>query len=122
MRIELAPFGIEVITLQPGKITSKFGDTAARILKELIPQNSVYSPIFQYIEMRARAGQLDATEATKFARRIVGAVTREKPPRLLRFGKNSWKMPFYKWAFPAPLMDFVLRRLFGLHLLRQFSN
>lgn len=122
MRLEMASFGIEVITLQPGKISSNFGETAARILKELIPKNSLYAPILQYIEMRARASQLGAAEATKFARKIVAAVTRQKPPSLLRFGKNSWGMPFYKWAFPIPLLDSVLRRLFGLHLLRQPSS
>jgi len=118
MRLEMASFGIEVITLQPGKISSNFGETAARILKELIPKNSLYAPIFQYIEMRARASQLDAEESTKFARKVVAVVTRQKPPSLLRFGKNSLAMPFYKWAFPTPLLDSVLRRLFGLHLLR----
>ncbi len=122
MRLEMAPFGIEIITLQPGKIASKFGDTASRIMKELIPKNSLYSSIVQYIEMRAGASQLGASQATKFARRIVLAVTRRKPPRLLRFGRNSWAMPLYKWAFPISLLDSMLRRLFGLHLLRRPST
>jgi NAD(P)-dependent dehydrogenase (short-subunit alcohol dehydrogenase family) len=122
MRLEMAPFGIEVIMLQPGKIASKFGDTAARILKELIPKNSLYAPVFQYIEMRARASQAGASEATKFAHRIVVSITHQKPPSLLRFGKNSWGMPFYKWTVPIPLLDTVLRRLFGLHLLKQPSS
>lgn len=121
MRLEMAPFGIEIITLQPGKIASKFGDTASRIMKELIPPNSLYSSIVQYIEMRAGASQLGASQARKFARRIVVAVTRRKPPSLLRFGRNSWAMPLYKWAFPISLLDSVLRRLFGLNLLRQPS-
>ena len=118
MRLEMAPLGIKVIVLQPGKIASKFGDTASRILKGLIPKNSLYSPIVQYMETRARTSQVGAAEATKFARSIVAAVTTQKPPSLLRFGKNSWAMPFYKWAFPTPMLDSVLRRLFGLHLLR----
>lgn len=121
MRLEMAPFGIEVITLQPSKIASKFGDTAARTLKELIPKNSLYSPIFRFMEIRALASQHGATETWKIARRIVHVVTKEKPPRLLRFGKNSWKIPFYK-SLPLALMDRVLSRLFGLHLLRQQSN
>lgn len=118
MRLEMAPFGIQVITLQPGKISSNFSKTAARILTQLIPKNSLYAPIFQYIEMRARASQLGAASAKKFAPKIVAEVTRQKPPPLLRFGRNSWAMPFYKWAFPLPLLDFLLRRLFGLHFLR----
>jgi len=122
MRMELAPFGIEVITLQPSKIVSKFGDTAARISRELIPQNSLYSRILQFINIRARASQSGATDATKFARRIVDAVTREKPPRLIRLGKDSWKMSIYKWAVPMKLMDSVLSRMFGLHILQKRSR
>jgi len=121
MRMEMAPFGIEVITLQPGKIASKFGDTAARILKELTIQDSPYCHIFPYMERRAKASQLGATEATRFAHRIVVAVTRDKPPSLLRFGKNSWKMPISKWAVPTKLMDSVLSKMFGLDLLQKQS-
>lgn len=122
LRIEMSPFGIEVITLQPAKIVSKFGDSAAIVLRKLLPQDSVYSPILQFIEMRARASQSDATSASKFARRIVTAVTRQKPPRLLRLGREYLKMPIYKWAVPMKLMDGILRRMFGLHLLRKQSK
>jgi NAD(P)-dependent dehydrogenase (short-subunit alcohol dehydrogenase family) len=120
MRMEMAPFGIGVITLQPAKIASKFGDTAARLLRELVPPSSLYLPIFQSMKKRALASQFGATEATQIARQIVSAVTRTSPPRLLRLGKNSWIMPFFRWAFPLALTDCVLSRLFGLHLLRQY--
>lgn len=122
MRMEMAPFGIEVITLQPGKIASKFGDTAARILWELVPPNSLYSPIFRFMEKRALASQSGATEATEIARQVVRAVTRERPRRLVRLGKNSWIMPLFRWGFPLALTDYVLSKLFGLDLLRDRSN
>jgi short-subunit dehydrogenase len=118
MRMEMAPFGIEVITLQPGKIASKFGDTAARILRELVPPNSLYSPIIRFMEKRALASQSGATEATEIARQVVCAVTKKKPPRLLRLGKYSWIMPFSKWALPLVLIDRALSKAFGLYLLR----
>lgn len=119
MRMELAPFGIKVITLEISKIKSEFGETAARILKELTPQNSFYSPIISYIEIRAKSSQLGAKDAREFARRIVCAVTREDPPPLFRYGKDSWKIPIYKLVIPIKLMDNVLSRMFGLHLLQQ---
>jgi hypothetical protein len=68
--------------------------------------------------MRAKASQLSAKDAMEFARLIVIKVTREKPPRLIRFGKDSWKIPIYKWAIPINLMDKVLSRMFGLQLLQ----
>jgi NAD(P)-dependent dehydrogenase (short-subunit alcohol dehydrogenase family) len=122
LRIEMAPFGIKVVTLQPAKIASKFGDSAANVLRKLLPKDSIYSSIFQFIEMRARASQSDATSAAKFARSIVKTVTRNKPPRLLRLGRESLKMPFYKWAVPMKLMDGILGKMFGLHLLQKQSK
>jgi short-subunit dehydrogenase len=119
MRMEMAPFGIGVITLKPAKIASKFGDTAARLLRELLPPSSLYLPIFQFMEKRALASQSGATDATQIARQIVRAVTSKRPRRLIRLGKNSWLMPFFRWGFPLTLTDYVLSRLFGLHLLRQ---
>jgi NAD(P)-dependent dehydrogenase (short-subunit alcohol dehydrogenase family) len=119
MRIEMAPFGVDVITLQLGKIASKFGDTAARVLEESFQKNSFYSPIFQYIEMRAVASQLKATDATKLAHRIVAAVTQDKPPCFIRLGRESCKMPLYKWGVPIRLLDNVLGKMFGLRLLQK---
>ena len=119
MRMELAPFGIKVITLEISKIKSKFGETAERILKELTPQNSFYSPIFSSIEMRAKVSQIGAKDAKEFARRIVCTVTRESPPPLFHYGKDSWKIPIYKLVIPIKLMDNALSKMFGLHLLQQ---
>jgi NAD(P)-dependent dehydrogenase (short-subunit alcohol dehydrogenase family) len=122
MRLEMAPFGIGVITLQPAKIASKFGDTAARLLRELVPPSSLYLSIFRFMEKRALASQSGATDATQIARKIVRAVTSKRPRRLIRLGKNSWIMPFFRWGFPLALTDCVLSRLFGLHLLRRQQN
>lgn len=122
MRMEMAPFGIGVITLQPTKIASKFGDTAARLLRELLPPSSLYLPIFEFMKKRALASQSGAAEATHIARQIVRAVTRKRPRRLIRLGENSWIMPFFRWGFPLALTDCVLSRLFGLHLLRRQQN
>jgi NAD(P)-dependent dehydrogenase (short-subunit alcohol dehydrogenase family) len=115
MRLELAPFGIHVISLQPGAIKSKFGDTASQSVKGVLAAGSLYTPVKEFIESRAMEGQKGAMPADEFARRSVRDIMKSKPPRVIRYGKNSTKMPIMKWLFPASVLDAVLSKRFGLN-------
>ncbi len=44
-RMELKPFGIQVLTVQPGAIESAFGDNTAAITEGLIQNNSAYKTL-----------------------------------------------------------------------------
>ena len=112
LRMELAPFGIQVITVQPGAIASDFGAHAADGL-ERYQADSLYSGIAEFIEARARLSQSDVTPAADFAREVVDAVTRPRPPAVLRFGKGSWRLPAIG-RLPAGIRDRLLGNRFGL--------
>ena len=79
MRMELAPFGIRVTTVQPGAVESRFGERAGRGV-ERFREGSLYSQVFDSIEARARASQVGSMPATEFAHLLVGAVTAASPP------------------------------------------
>ncbi len=119
MRMELAPFGIDVILVQPGGVVSKFSDTAGRVLTGNIREDSVYASIRKFIEARAQAGQMGAMDAGEFARRVVSLLTQRQVPRIIRLGANSIKLPAYKWGLPGALVDKMLSRKFGLNKLRK---
>ena len=121
LRMELAPFGIEVITLQSGGVASSFGDTAAQWLEKGITEDSLYYPIKRYMEGRAKAGQEKAMQASDFAHRVAAAVTAEQPPALLRLGEKSTIMPLYKIVVPIRGLDRFLRKKFGLEKLKRPS-
>lgn len=112
LRMELAPWGIDVITLQPGSIRSSFGYRAKQGL-DLCRAPSLYSGYSDQIEKRAMASQDGAMPARAFAGLVVEAVTRRRPPAILRAGKHSILLPLLA-HLPTRLRDRMLSRKFGL--------
>ncbi|MBE9110319.1 SDR family oxidoreductase [Nodosilinea sp. LEGE 07298] len=114
LRMELAPFGIQVITVQPGAIQSNFGHVAEEGLAGVLSPESWYAPLEAKIRARAGLSQAQATPADAFAEQLVAAVMRPQPPRTIRLGKKSGWLPLLKQLLPPRLMEFLLRRQFGL--------
>lgn len=114
MRMELAPFGIQVITVQPGGIQSRFGATASRGVEERQADQSIYAPIADAIAARANASQQDATPAEVFAREMVEAVLVEQPAPVVCIGHGSTMMPWLRRWVPLRRLDRVLSKRFKL--------
>ncbi|MAT92127.1 MAG: short-chain dehydrogenase [Halioglobus sp.] len=112
MRMELSPFGIRVVTVQPGGIRSSFGDHAESGLQ--LPPDSLYRPVEKGIRARAQAGQQGATPAQEFARHVAARLLREPPPAIIRGGKNSTRLPLLKKLLPLAAFDAMNRKIFGL--------
>ncbi len=115
LRIELAPFGIDVITVQPGAIQSSFGKTATRELEKSLPENSLYQSIEETLRRRAGASQERPTTAEAFSEKLVSILLQEKKPAIIRIGRGSFVMPFIRRWLPQPLLQRLLSRLFNLN-------
>jgi NAD(P)-dependent dehydrogenase (short-subunit alcohol dehydrogenase family) len=116
LRMELAPFGIAVVTVQPGAIKSGFGEAAIKTVK-LDPQ-SVYASVSDYIRIRARASQERPTSAEEFSRLLVNKLSQKKIPRLIRIGRESVRLPLLK-KLPVGLLDYIMTKAFGLDKLKK---
>ncbi len=116
LRLELAPFGIRVMEVQPGAIASRFASHATQEAEQLLDQASPWWPIRDGIRARARASQDNPTSAEEFAQGAVAALQRPRPPRLLRLGNGSRLMPLVAWLVPKGVLDRVLKKRFGLNL------
>lgn len=116
MRMELAPFGIRVITVQPGSIKSNFGSTALKSASRFHGR-SMYYPIAGFIEKRAMSSQEKPTDAEEFARILVKKLSMAKPPAVIRIGNDSFKVPFLNAVLPRFMRDRVLTKMFGLNQL-----
>lgn len=114
LRMELAPFGIQVMVVQPGAIRSQFGATASAGVSKRGGQASFYAKIADAIAARANASQQHSTPAEDFARELADAALAARPPALIRIGNGSRAMPLLQRWLPASLRDRVLRRRFKL--------
>lgn len=115
LRMELKPFGIKVITVQPGAILSNFGDSASNSLTfTSVQEKSYYAPIAEFISNRAKISQINATPAEVFAKRLVKQLLRNRPKSVIRIGKSSFIFPFLKRWLPDFLLDKIISRKFGL--------
>jgi len=116
LRIELAPFGIDVITVQPGAIKSDFGKAATGTIR--LDRQSVYAPLSRYVEARAMSSQKDPTSAEEFASRLVDKLFLKKIPKVIRLGKSSTQLPLVA-SLPAGSFDKMMSRMFGLDKLKR---
>jgi NAD(P)-dependent dehydrogenase (short-subunit alcohol dehydrogenase family) len=116
LRMELAPFGIHVVSIQPGGVRSSFGEHAEAAVR--LPETSLYKPVEAGIRARAQAGQQGAMPAEIFVVPVVDALLRSSPPRVIRGGTNSVRLPLLKRLLPAAMFDAKLSKLFGLDALR----
>jgi NAD(P)-dependent dehydrogenase (short-subunit alcohol dehydrogenase family) len=116
LRMELAPFDIHVVSIQPGGVRSSFGEHAEAAVR--LPEKSLYKPVEAGIRARAQAGQQGAMPADVFVVPVVDALLRSSPPRVIRGGTNSVRLPLLKRLLPAAMFDAKLSKLFGLDALR----
>lgn len=119
LRLELAPFSVNVMEVQPGAIASSFGANASREAEQLISEGSLWWPLREGIRARANASQDNPTPATDVARDILAASQRTNPPRLLRLGNGSRALPLLAALLPKNLLEHALKKRFGLN--RQLS-
>ena len=114
LRLELAPFAIDVMEVQPGAIASSFGASASAQAEQLIRENSPWWPLREGIRARARASQDKPTPAEDLAATLLAAVRKSKRPALLRIGNGSRALPLLARWVPRSLLDKVLSKRFGL--------
>jgi short-subunit dehydrogenase len=113
LRMELKPFGISVVTVQPGGIRSTFGESAGNKLS--LPPDSLYQPVKAGILDRAQEGQKNAMPADQFADMVVRSLLSPNCAPVLRFGEKSILLPALKRLLPDRLLDAILSRRFKLN-------
>jgi NAD(P)-dependent dehydrogenase (short-subunit alcohol dehydrogenase family) len=114
LRLELAPFGVQVMEVQPGAIASSFAKNASDQAEQLINEQSPWWPLREGIRARARASQDNPTPTKIFAANVLKAAQQSNPPRLLRLGNGSRALPLLAQWIPKGLLDKVLSKRFGL--------
>ena len=110
MRMELAPFGIQVATVQPGSIRSSFSDKSSKDMDSYRDAKSMYHKVADSIVSRAYESQQNPTKAEDLARSLVRLIGKKHTPAVIRLGNMSFKVPFLAAILPRPVIDMILTK------------
>jgi len=118
LRIEVAPFGIKVILVQPGAVRSSVAETGSKDLERFRSSKSLYNKVYDQIERRAWASQQSPMEAEDFAEQLIKAVTQVEAPLLIRLGGGVERTAQLA-DLPGEEFDELMTKAFQLHKLRE---
>lgn len=112
LRVELNPFGIDIVLVVPGAIRSNFGNASSENLHSR--QWKLFKGFTKAIEERGRASQGGkATDSALFARHVVKKVLSSKPPKQIVFGHMTGLFTVLSWS-PLWVRDLFFSKRFGL--------
>lgn len=114
LRMELAPFNIKVLEVQPGAIASSFGQNASASAEQVVSAQSPWWPLRQAVMARANASQQNATPARDFAEQLFKAANAKRLPRMVRIGNGSTALPLMAKWLPKAMLEKRLSKRFGL--------
>lgn len=114
LRLELRPFGIDVVLVEPGVINTNFADRSTERLDHYADASSPYAPVFGHVdEMRARAEKMGVGPEV-IARAIERAVRSRRPAaRYVAPFKARVMLAFIRWL-PTRWTDAMMRRMVHL--------
>ncbi|TIC90436.1 NADPH-dependent 1-acyldihydroxyacetone phosphate reductase [Colletotrichum higginsianum] len=118
MRLELAPFGIKVIDLKTGTVTSNF---IQNLPPAVLPAKSLYGIARKEVEkvMSAEKIRKEGTSADAWAEAVVVEVTKSKPKLWIWKGANCFFVWFISTFFPVGGFDGIMKKMVGLDIVEQ---
>ena len=119
MRVELAPFGIQVVTLITGDVKTEFWNSTVSYNIGL-PESSQYLPIQPKVEdmMRGKTNPPGQHMADRWASAVVGDLLRSNPPVYSHRGYLATTMRIVSWILPVWLGDWLFTQSADLDKLK----
>jgi NAD(P)-dependent dehydrogenase (short-subunit alcohol dehydrogenase family) len=115
LRMELYPFGIDVVLIEPGYIITGIQKAAAELSRPYLEKGGPYAPLYARFFTSANDTRAKSrTTAEDCARVMLHAIETPRPKP--RYGVTSLA-PFVKWSkrlLTDSAMDAMLRRRYGI--------
>ncbi len=115
LRVELFPFGIRVVLVEPGPIETRFTDRARSMVAPLLARPGPYREIYRLAERAMDAEfQRGRQPASVVARVVIGAIESGKPRPRYPVGLMPRALFPLKTALPDGWLDGLMRRALRL--------
>ncbi|KAH7167922.1 hypothetical protein DER46DRAFT_683123 [Fusarium sp. MPI-SDFR-AT-0072] len=117
LRMELAPFGIQVINIVTARVKSTFFQNSNNAV---LPEDSIYAVAREAIEgpMNRRTSVSDREDAEEWAKRVVQDLTSVNPPHLVYRGGQAGTGKLAS-IFPLGTWDWLFKQWSGIDVLEQ---
>ncbi|MDE0073580.1 MAG: oxidoreductase [Gammaproteobacteria bacterium] len=114
LRIETAPFNIQVVLIQPGVIRTDFGDVAGGSLQKYYADSAYKAGLDRFLALASDPKAASrGTDAKVLAQVFVEAATAARPRRRYAKGATARPLMFIRKWFGDRIYESVLRRAFG---------
>ena len=112
---EVAPFGIDVVLIEPGPYRTEIWSTTPRIL----PEGTAYRPYLEQLERAVdERVRRDARDPQEVAVAIAGALAARRPRFRYPVSPQARIGLLVRGVVPARVQRFLITRLLGLHRVR----
>ncbi|GAX78022.1 hypothetical protein CEUSTIGMA_g5464.t1 [Chlamydomonas eustigma] len=112
LRLELAPFGVQVMLVAPGAIRSNMGKNNLDHMD--LNSLKIFKPFAENIQQRAVTSQTSSSTPTDhFATKVVDEITRSTLRRQFIYGHRT-TLVLFVLMFPYWIQDWLVARSFGL--------
>lgn len=95
LRVELAPFGVRVVTVVTGGVKSNIART-----HRALPEDSIYLPVKEDYERRLTHSQAEGIPNEQYAKSVVSQLLRHPRRDTIWEGGRSWLVKFISTFFP----------------------
>lgn len=105
LRMEIKPFNVDVVIIEPGPINTGFNQRARKKLEKYLP-DSVYSSSYEEV---LEQGGMEGVTAEKAAETVVKAVETENPKPRYTITWQAWFAPKARKVMPETLWDRIVQ-------------
>lgn len=112
LRLEMQPFGIQVVDLRSGLINTNIINNAN---EGVLPEDSIYAPAREVFDKTLSGADFQGAgdDASSWAKAVAADVLKKSPPKHIWRGKTSW-VAWLGTMMPLGTLDGLLSQAVGL--------
>jgi 1-acylglycerone phosphate reductase len=120
LRLELAPFGINVVDLKTGLVQSTMIENMKKGNLSTLPANSIYQPAKEVVEstLNSDAYEGGGWTSEQWAKAVTANLLKKSPPPVIWKGESAW-LARLGTILPHGALDGTVKKLYKLDVIEE---